>query len=312
LDAIISIVIPAYNAESFLRSTLESVIHQTFADWKLCVVNDGSTDSTAEVIREFERQDSRVFSLSQANSGVSTARNNGARAMKSGTPYIIFLDHDDIWEPTMLEVLVAEIQLYPECVCAYGLSKFIDIEGKDTMPGYCETSCRLRPTFDGKDVKSLPLDQPSTFETFIVSCVTPTPSAVLMRREVFDRVGGFDPTDAHCQDWDIYIRMSRHGSFRFVDKVLIGYRCHDGNVSRDKQAQRRQIAQVLRKAISSPDNSWSQRTIAIKSFRAAQRFYMRDKLKYFKHALLKGDLTDAFVQIRPALGSVAKLLVGRP
>lgn len=99
----ISIVIPAYNAAPFLEETLNSVINQNYNDFELFVVIDGATDSTEEIARGFE-SDSRVKVISKPNSGVSDTRNRGFHASKGN--YIAFLDADDVWLPTRLEVML--------------------------------------------------------------------------------------------------------------------------------------------------------------------------------------------------------------
>ena len=111
----ISVVIPAYNAEHTILDTIKSVQQQTFSDYEIIVINDGSEDRTLELVEQVE--DSRVKVFSYSNGGLSTARNRGiARATGE---YITFLDADDLWTPDKLEAQLAALQKHPEAGVAY-------------------------------------------------------------------------------------------------------------------------------------------------------------------------------------------------
>ena len=114
----ISVVIPLYNKEQSIRATLESVRAQTYTDWECIVVDDGSTDNSREVVEQFKILDFRFKILSQANAGVSAARNAGIMAAKG--EYVAFLDGDDIWDKDFLMTMVGLIEEYPE-KSIYGL-----------------------------------------------------------------------------------------------------------------------------------------------------------------------------------------------
>lgn len=104
MKKLVSIVVPAYNVGQFIREALESIQRQTITNWEALIVDDGSTDNTIEIVRNFIADDSRFRLISQANSGVSSARNTGLLAAE-GT-YLTFLDGDDMWKPTFLEELL--------------------------------------------------------------------------------------------------------------------------------------------------------------------------------------------------------------
>lgn len=107
METIVSVVIPAYNVEQYLPECVESVIKQTFRDWELFIVNDGSQDNTLRCAQRYADMDERITVIDQKNGGVSTARNAGLNAARG--KYIIFLDGDDFWEATILEKLVNAI-----------------------------------------------------------------------------------------------------------------------------------------------------------------------------------------------------------
>src|SRR5215813_11854545 len=102
---LISIVTPAYNAETYLPATLASISAQSHKYWELIVVDDGSADRTPDVVREWAQMDSRIRLHQQANAGVAAARNAGYRMISSQSQFVIFLDADDLWRPRCLERL---------------------------------------------------------------------------------------------------------------------------------------------------------------------------------------------------------------
>ena len=98
----ISIVIPVYNAERYLPATVQGVLSQTFTEWDLVIINDGSHDTSHQLALEYSNLDPRITAISQDNSGVAAARNIGYRNIHARSEYVIFLDHDDVWQPEAL------------------------------------------------------------------------------------------------------------------------------------------------------------------------------------------------------------------
>jgi len=116
----VSVVIPACNAAIHLRETIESVLVQTFTDWELVIVDDGSTDATYRVASRFARRDSRIRVVRQPNAGLSAARNSGYAVTDAASRHVVFLDSDDVWTQDALEVLVAALDARPEAAAANG------------------------------------------------------------------------------------------------------------------------------------------------------------------------------------------------
>ncbi len=114
----VSIIVPVYNVESYLRACVESVLMQTMPDWELFLVDDGSTDGSGDVIREYENADERIHALAQANAGAAAARNRGME--RAAGEYLAFLDSDDRYEPTFLETLLAAARREGADVAACG------------------------------------------------------------------------------------------------------------------------------------------------------------------------------------------------
>src|SRR5258708_32676942 len=115
----VSVLIPCYNAQRFVGRTLDSLRAQTFEDWDCLVVDDGSTDQSAQVVDAHVAQDSRIQLIHQSNARVATARNAAYAASSTDSAYVMFLDSDDFLEPTMLEVLVSHMEINASVCFAY-------------------------------------------------------------------------------------------------------------------------------------------------------------------------------------------------
>ena len=205
----VSIVVPAHNAGRTLAQTLASVIAQTVVDYEVIVVDDGSTDDTAQVAGQ--AQDSRVTVVSTANGGVARARNHGiARATGS---FVAFLDADDLWRPTKLADQLQRLAADPGAgVCVTAATRIDDRSREIGLMGLEDT----RDTCTALLLRSM-----------VAGCI----SSGLVRRSLLEAVGGFDPAFSQCADWDLWLRLSRETRFSLLDEDLVLYRTHAGNMS---------------------------------------------------------------------------------
>lgn len=225
----ISIVVPAFNAEAYLEHTLDSVLAQSVTEWELWIVNDGSTDRTAEIAGRYAAQDSRLCLVSQPNFGVSAARNLGAA--QTHAPLLIFLDADDVWEPDALLTLRRTLDAHLEAPAVYGLARYIGKQGEPIDRGVCEGHQRFRLGLEHGRVIVWPEDRPTTFAVEAVMERVMTCGTVLMRRAAWTQAGEFDISLRMWEDWDFWLRLSRLGGLIFTDTLVLGYRRHDTNVS---------------------------------------------------------------------------------
>lgn len=217
----VSIIIPVHNSERFLAASVRSVQRQTGGPgWELIVVDDGSTDATAARAHQLARSDGRVRVLQRAHGGPSAARNSGMAAADPSSEYVVFLDADDVWEGDALATLRAALETDPAAVAAHGLARFID-EGGQAFPGQEGPICRD------------PVRERTTFALLTGMNCIPTPGLVLIRRSALVAAGPFDTTLATCEDWDFWLRLSSLGDLVYVDRVVLGYRRHGGNLSGD-------------------------------------------------------------------------------
>ena len=209
MNPVVSIVMAAKNYARFLPMAVESVRAQTFADWELHIVDDGSTDDTREVVQRF-LSDPRIHYMQSDALGQSRAKNLGI-ARSSGA-FVAFLDADDAWLPTKLEKQLALFQKGTGVVfCRRSL---IDESGKalPAMPQAAIPSGRVLTEMFKQN-----------FVCF---------SSAMVRREVFSRVGRFDPQWDLAIDYDLWLRVAKHYEFEFVDEELVRYRTGHGNLSK--------------------------------------------------------------------------------
>ena len=210
----ISVIIPCRNSAKTLASTLGSVISQTFEDWEAIVVDDGSTDETAELLAAIARTDNRIRVVGGKSKGVSAARNLGLRFAKSNL--IAFLDSDDVWEPARLSMLVWLLNDNPDAGIAYSQFAFFN-----EKPGDCPT----RST-----VPVAPLDVVDLLKENLVG----TMSNVIVRRHVLNAVGTFREDMAHGEDREWLVRAAARG-FKIcgLNQTLLHYRTSVGGLSTD-------------------------------------------------------------------------------
>ncbi len=211
----VSVVIPAHNRAAYLGEAIDSVRSQTFVDWELLIVDDGSTDRTREVVAA-HRDDARIRYCYQSHQERSAARNRGI-ADTSG-PYIAFLDADDVWKPQKLARQVLALEHAPETALCYTLTGRIDAEGRALDAGR-----HLRaPT--GYVLSRL------LRQDFIAN------SSVTIRRCCLKRVGAFDATLPVYgrEDWDLWLRIARWYPILPVKEELTLHRVHEGNTSHER------------------------------------------------------------------------------
>jgi glycosyltransferase involved in cell wall biosynthesis len=224
----VSVVMPAYNVSRYLGDAIESVMRQTFTDWELLIVDDGSTDNTLEIARHYAGRDPRIAVTHQANGGISAARNT-ALAHAQGL-LIAILDSDDTWLPGFLETQVRILDQHPE----------IDIvTGNAWLRGSRRDGQLARPHPDKRpapDLLNLIADEECVF---IMS---------VFRRRVYDTLGGFDVTMRSNEDYDYWLRAADAG-FRFHrnDEPLGHYSRRDDSLSASEVRMLHGILRVYQK-----------------------------------------------------------------
>ena len=251
----VSVVIPAYNSEAYLGTTLKSVIAQTFSAWEMIVYDDGSTDATEAVARQFAAEDSRIKMFSAENRGVAVARNRGFAETNPRSEFVIFLDNDDVWLPDMLDSLVAVLDAHPEYAGAHTLVRCIDEFGDLVPSDDLEQRLRDRKGFHDGRLTSVEPSAPTTFADLVFENWVVSPGALLVRRPIFDRTGGFDASTVPADDWDMVVRLSRLGDFGRVDTALLLWRRHAGAQSYHSPSWRSAVLRARDKTLMDRSNT---------------------------------------------------------
>lgn len=213
--ALITVVIPAFNAEAFLAEAIESVLAQDYSPVEVIVVDDGSTDGTGAVATSYP-----VACLRQANGGQAAARNAGVAAARGS--FVSFLDADDLWRPSKLSTEAAHLQAHPE------LDFVLVRMQRSLVPG--------APWPPGTPASWFKKPQPGTL-----------PSAALVRRSAFERIGPFDTRFRHGSDTEWQARAVDAGTrWELLSDVLVQYRIHGHNNSYDNLGMRQEMFELLR------------------------------------------------------------------
>lgn len=209
---LISVVIPTYNRADLLPRAIQSVLNQTFKDFELIVVDDGSTDNTEEIVAGFRRQIGNVFYVRQPNSGQCADPKNHGIELSTGR-YLAFLDSDDEWLPRKLEM---QLQL---------------LENKPAL-GFVGCNITVFDNKTGLTLRTHDLDRyvRNDFVEEVLKLNVLTPSAVMVRRAVIDNVGVFDTELKVADDLDMWLRISDKYAFGFVPEFLLRYCIHGGSM----------------------------------------------------------------------------------
>ena len=203
----VSVIIPTYNCQTYIAEAVESVLAQTYQDFELIVIDDGSTDNTRQVLEPYL---DRIIYLYQENQGESVARNRGIQVAQG--EYIAFLDSDDLWLLHKLERQVAVMDALPEAVLVYSYS-------------YAINASRERISHRGSNrVGQGETGLHSVFEQLVTNNFISNPGTVMVRKQILESMTPFDPALQWGEDWDLWLRLSLKGPFAFVPEPLACYR----------------------------------------------------------------------------------------
>jgi len=223
----VSATIPVYNQAEYVGEAIQSVLAQTYRDFELIVVDDGSTDDTPEVVSSYG---SRIRSLRQPNRGGAAALNAGIRAARA--PWIAWLSADDLWEPTKLERQIDAIRQFPDVGLVYTDYVYIDPTG----------------TILSAEHFPCPRTKTRTLLWLLLRCYI-NGSSTLIRREVFDRVGDYDENNRLTPDWDMWLRIAQAYRIAHVPEPLVRYRIHPNQTSAKREIMERSAKRTASRAL---------------------------------------------------------------
>ena len=216
-SSLVSVIVPVYNGSKYIRQTLNSVVSQTYPNWEIIAVDDGSTDNSLDVLYNIQKDIGnklKIFSIS--NGGVSNARNYGCK-QASGN-YFAFLDQDDLFESTKLEKQVAILDSELNVGVVYSNISIIDSSGivkKELL------------------LEDLQMFSGNVFDKLIYFNFVGI-STVIIRREVFEKLNGFNIGYYLCEDWELLLRAAKICDFEYVYDSLLKYRDHYQSLSYKK------------------------------------------------------------------------------
>jgi len=220
MEPSVSVIIPTYNRLELLKETVESVRSQLFREFEIIVVDDGSIDGTAEWLQG--RSDIRA--LSQANAGIATSRNNGA-AIARGR-WLAFLDHDDLWAKEKLKDQMEFISDNPDV--ALVAARHVRLGKRFSAPSH--------PKWIKGD-----LLVKAYSESFIHT------SSVMIRKDVFDKIGGFPPQYRFADEFDVWLTIARDFTIAYFEKPLVFIRFYEANTSHNRIGVRTDTYDILQK-----------------------------------------------------------------
>lgn len=266
---VVSIITPAYNAARYIEHTLESAVRQTFGDFELLIVDDGSTDQTLEIANRYAARDSRVLVSRQSNRGIASAR-NAAMAQARGR-YFALLDSDDLWFPTYLAEQIAILEQRPDVdvLSANALNFGGSRDGEPLLP------------FGNSDIRPVTLLR-------LVEVEDSMSIMSVFRREVSAAIGTFDEGLRRSEDYDFWLRAAAAGFSIAVNPRPLGlYRRRPDSLSADEalmlEAMRRPLNKVRQACLHRPE-------VQAAVDRQLARIAERGLVARARHALLTGDM----------------------
>ena len=247
LQTTISVLIPAYNAANFILEALDSVSAQSRPPDQIIVVDDGSTDNTTELVRRWSADKCIAVDLiRQKNMGLPGARNRGIR--QSGFELIALLDADDLYLPDHLAKMEHVIRSQPGVIAAFGDGVTFGPSGIDSAPFSRCRAIAAASTTDGSGIYILGKDLYRSLlpGNYIMPC------SFVFRREAAMKMGLFDESLRYIEDRDFMLRLSKEGSFAFLDRVTVRARVHGSNITHPKNTIRNTyfVLRVLEKALA--------------------------------------------------------------
>lgn len=281
---LVSVVIPAYNHRDYILATLDSVFAQDFTDYEIVVVNDGSPDDTAAVLRPLITS-GRIRYYEQPNAGQGAARNRGIAEARGR--FLALLDDDDLWTPDKLSWQVEELDHNPSAILTYG--DWSRLEPDNTVSPHDPEPCPSGRVYDA----------------FRQQCWILSPGQTLIRTSALRAVGGFDPSIWGSDDWDLYLRLAREGEFIHRRRVCLHYRVHAANASKRAVAHARNHLKVVRRHIG-----WNLPLLA-RHQRAAARYFVPNLLSYAHTSRQAGASAEALKAYAYALSFQPTLLLRR-
>lgn len=220
----VSVVMSVYNGRSFIHEAVKSVLAQTFSDFEFIIIDDGSTDGSTEILRQYAKQDIRIRLFIQENVGLTESLNRGLQRARG--EYIARMDDDDVSLPERFGVQVGYLDDHPRCVAVGGQVILINEHGhpieNSTEPAFSDGKGRM---------EGLWTDHASIERGLLDGAWPMLQSAVMMRREAIEAVGGYDERFVTNQDHDLFLRLAEKGKLTNLPETVVKYRRHGDQIT---------------------------------------------------------------------------------
>lgn len=220
-SALVSIIVPLYNASRFIDNVMGSIANQDYENYEILFIDDGSTDDSVQKIRNCNS--SRVKIFSKNNEGPAKARNFGI--MQATGKFVAFHDADDAWHTSKLSKQVALFQMRPSLGLVFSNAHYVAMDSGKVLGE------SIPPGLDAKNITKALM----TRGCFILT------SSVIIRRDVLVAVGMFDDSLIFAEDWDLFFRISQHYEVDYIRQVLLEQRAHRGSITSDESKRHRRI-----------------------------------------------------------------------
>lgn len=266
----VSVVLTTFNGKSkgFLSQAIESVLTQTYQNFELLIVDDGSSDDTFEFLRS-EYLDPKIKIITQKNSGVSVARNVGIA--NASFELIAFLDDDDIWEPEKLSLQTQEFLCQANLSMNYCAIKRVDADGKFLNLQYHQAPSEM-------------------YQALLFSNIVDATSGVVVKKDVFEQVGGFDNISQGAEDYEMWLRIASKFKINSLSTPLVKYRVHISNDSKNIEKSVVAIEEMFDKVCQNDKNldknfflCNAYKNLANKSFEIENYEKFREIIKKIEH-----------------------------
>lgn len=295
----VSVVIPLFDGERYIGATLDAVLAQTYPHFEVVVVDDGSHDRGAEIVAD-RTADARVTLIAGSHSGIAATRNTGLSATHAASRYVMFLDQDDLVAPDLLEGLVAALEARSDAVAAFAIARTIGDDGSSLGdPSFTDLMRHRTAWRDNRMVPTAPEDDVRWPDLFIANAIYPPSTALLRRAAVIDE-GGLDASLEVADDWDLMLRLLRHGPIICWNAVKVGYRRHQTNASSNETRNVRETRAVWANTYHSPRLSRTERRTLHRFWRAHQRRTSARKARDAVGLIRRGRIGDGIARFSDA------------
>jgi glycosyltransferase involved in cell wall biosynthesis len=247
----VSVIIPTYNREKYIERAIKSVLEQTYRDYELIIIDDGSTDNTGKILRKYDK---KIRNFSMLHSGVSAARNFGIS--KAHGEWIALLDSDDYWLPEKLEKQMEYLEKYSNYKVAQVGEKWIR-NGKFVNP------MKKHRKYSGW-----------IFDKCLPLCIV-SPSAVIVHQEIFKEVGLFNENMPVCEDYDLWLRIAKKYPIGLLDEMLIVKTGgHDDQLSRKYWGMDRYRVESMERLLGEDLENWQRELVVRELIKKLEVLYM--------------------------------------